>query len=82
MGVFWGRGRPLKHKNGDFGKFSEKMPIVFSPIVQVSYVGPGINNFSDFSQFSAKKLAFFLKADVTIHLFHNLAVFKSTTALF
>jgi hypothetical protein len=42
-------------------------------------VRPGVNIkitiFYDFCQFSAKKMAFFLKTNVMIQFLHNLAVF-------
>jgi hypothetical protein len=41
-----------------------------------------ITIFCNFRQFSAKKLAFFSKTNVTIKIFHNLALFRVKNANF
>jgi hypothetical protein len=41
-----------------------------------------ITIFCDFSQFSAKKLAFFTKTNVMINFFQNLALFWDKNAIF
>jgi hypothetical protein len=44
-------------------------------VLRASGVDVMITIFCDFLQFSAKKLAFFLKTNVTIKILHNLALF-------
>jgi hypothetical protein len=41
-----------------------------------------ITIFFDFWQFSTKKMAFFLKTNVMINFFHNLALFRVKNAYF
>jgi hypothetical protein len=41
-----------------------------------------ITIFSNFCQFSAKKLAFFLNTNVMIQILHNLALFRVKNAIF
>jgi hypothetical protein len=41
-----------------------------------------ITIFCDFSQFSAKKLAFFSNTNVMIKILHNLALFRVKNAIF
>jgi energy-converting hydrogenase Eha subunit E len=51
-------------------------PVVSSLAVEIgAVVDVMISIFCEFRQFSAKKLAFFLKSNVMINCLHNLAVF-------
>jgi hypothetical protein len=76
-----------KNANVFAEKLAKKPPkTVITTLAPVYCMSPGVDVmitiFCDFSQFSAKKLAFFLITNVAINFFQNLALFRVKNANF